>query len=266
MLFDYTNYKEYLNNFVLSKKHRGLTKAELSRTMGCQATYLSQALSGKVHLTEEHLLRHAQSLEFSEIETEYLLTLLRLAKAAAKEHRHYLEMRLENLRTLKGELEARVSKQSLVNDQDIINYYASSWIPSVIHVATDCEEFKSSKAISQRFGLPEKIVLSHLSQLEKFELVDFRDGKWHMTKKVLHFSKNLQMDLLLQTGRRLLALHRLSFRKDSNLHYSLVFASDSKTISNLRNEFLNNLERVHKTVLPSQSEDIYGICLDLFLV
>lgn len=265
MLFKYLNYKEFLSFFISDQKSRGMTKAEIAKIMRCQATYLTQSLTGKSHLTEGQLLRFSEFFELNDPETEYLLGLLRLGKASSTEHRHYLERQLERMRRLAKELEPRLTAKVISQNQELLGYYASSWIPTVVHVATDCVALKSSEKIALRLGLPESTVLEHLRKLEKYELVKFDGKDWNITERSIHFSKNSQMDLLIQTGRRLLALHRLSIRKESNLHYSLVFATDERTKEKIRTEFLTMIERIHKSVPDSKNEDVYGLCLDLFL-
>lgn len=265
-IFTYSNYRKYLGNLIEERKLRGKTKAELSRILGCQAAYLSQVLSERVDLTEEHLHRLGEYLEFNEVESEYLILLLRLSRAGNSSLKSYLERQMKKLRESAQELEPRLSGKKNINSGELTAYYASSWLPSVVHVATSCENLNTARAIGERFSLPENEVLSHLERLEKFGLVQFTDGRWNFAGGSIHFSKNSPIETQLQTARRLMTLGRLTLRKDSDVHYSVIFGSDAKTALEIRKHFLTAIEQVHKIVEPTPSEDIFAICLDVFRV
>jgi len=264
-IFYFDNYREYLKNMVEERRLRGHTKAELARVLECQAAYLSQVLAEKVDFTEEHLLRLAEYIEFNEVETEYLLTLLRIAKAGNQNMKRYLDRQRVKLKETAEELEPRLSSRKTKSaNQDLNIYYSSSWLPSIIHLATSCERSQTVPAIAKKFGLSEELVHEHLRRLEKFGLVDFSNDRWKYSGTSIHFSKNSPLDLQLQMSRRLLAMNRLSFRKTSDLYYSVIFSTDPKTASQLRSQFLNTIEILHKTVEPTASEEVFAVCIDFF--
>ena len=263
-LFEYSSYVQYLNDLAVDQKARGRTKADLAKRLGCQAAYFSQVLGGKVHLTEEHILSLCESLEFDDIKTEYLLLLLRLAKAGSANLKKYLSTRREKLRRSSEELEEHLPAEKRYATDDAGLYYTSSILVSLIHVATSCESFQTASAIARRFRLDEKIVDHHLHQLEKYKLVEFRDGRWNFNGTSLHFSKGSPLETQLQLARRLLALNQVSVRQETDLHYSVVFSSDEATFIKLRKLFLSSIEKMHKQVEPTPGHEVYAVCLDLF--
>lgn len=265
-LFKCDNYVEFLKIVVAEKKSLGHTQSELARMIGCQAAYFSQVLNGKVDLVEENLIRLAEHLPLSEIETEYLLNLLRQAKAGTQELKSHLERQNNRLRSLADELEPRLSSESSSLKEEMITYYSSSWVPSVIHVATSCENFQNVKSISERFGFEKEFTQEHLQKLAKFELVKFEDDKWKYNGSSLHFPKNSDFEKQMQISRKLLSTKNVYFRRDSDLHYSVIFSSDLKTIQGLRSRFLDFIEDAHRTIEPSPSEEVYSISIDLFKV
>ena len=263
-LFEYSNYVQYLNDLAKDQKARGRTKADLAKRLGCQAAYLSQVLGGKVHLTEEHILRLCESLEFDEIKTEFLLLLLRLAKAGSPNLKKYLLNRREQLRRASEELEDHLPAEKRHATDEAGLYYTSSILASLIHVATSCEDFQIASSIAKRFSVDQKIVDQHLHQLEKFKMVEFREGRWIYSGTSLHFSKGSPLETQMQLARRLLALNQVSVRQETDLHYSVVFSSDQETFSKLRKLFLSAIEKMHKQVEPTPGEEVFAVCLDLF--
>jgi hypothetical protein len=233
--------------------------------MGCQAAYLSQVLAGKVEFTEEHILRLCEYLHLGEIETEYFLVLLRLGKAGSPELRSYLTRQRERLQKTSEDVEERLSsrKMNAVDEQSL--YYASSFLPSVIHLATSCEKLRTKQEIAARFNLNPNLVQEHLDRLEKFKLIEFKDGKWNYSGGSRHFPKRSPLDKQMQFARRLLAMNKISQAStDSDVHYSAVFSADEKTLGLLRRHFHESIEYLHKTVEPVEGEDVFAVCLDVF--
>ena len=265
-IFAYSNYVKYLEGLALDQKARGRTKAELALRLGCQPAYLSQVLAGRVHLTEEHILRLCESLEFEKPKTEYFLLLLRLAKAGSPELKKYLSLQLTELKKSSEELEEHLVANKRQGNDEAAMYYTSSILPSLMHVATSCQALQTPTALAERFRLDPQVVDHHLHQLEKFKMVEFRGGRWNFAGASLHFSKGSSLETQLQLARRLMALNQVSFRQETDLHYSVLFSTDEVTFKKMRELFLTTIEKLHKQVAPTPGHDVYAICLDYFKV
>jgi len=263
-LFTYSDYRKYLNHLAEVRRLQGRTKAELSRVLGCQAAYFSQVLAEKVDLTEEHLLRLGRHLEFNDLEMEYLLLLLRFSKAGNAELKQYLGRHREKLIESAKELLPRLDVQRGFDSDELKLYYSSSWVPSLLHVATSCPTLQTVAALANRLNLEEAVVQHHLDRLHKFRLVEFHDGRWSFAGSSVYFPKNSASDQQMQVARRLLAMHHLSFRQEEDMHYSVTFATTPATARLLRATLLDVIESVHTTVEPTASEEIYALCLDFF--
>ena len=46
-IFEYANYRQYLQSLVKNREAKGKTQVELANAMGCQAAYFSQVLKEK---------------------------------------------------------------------------------------------------------------------------------------------------------------------------------------------------------------------------
>ena len=263
-LYRCKTYHDYLEIILHQRQSLGLKKADLAKVMGCQAAYLSQALRGRVDLTEEHLQRLASHLELSDFDTEYLLLLLRLAKAGTEKLKFHLEKLRQNMLNAAEELAPRLGANDKQKSFEALSYYTSSWIPSAIHVATSCEGFQSVKTIAERFGLEIGAVQTHLQALAKHGLVGLEDNKWKYQGGSIHIGKDSSFDHQMQIAKRLLAIQKMPFRKDKDLHYSVTFGTDQATVLRLRSLLLDAIESLHKQVEPSPSEDVYSVNVDLF--
>ncbi len=263
-VFDFKEYREFLRALTKERGARGQTQVELAKSMDCQAAYFSQVLKDKADLSEDQSLKLCRYLQFSDLETEYFLLILRLSKAATKSLSDYLEQKRRALSDVHQEVEGRILSQKNQSLNELNVYYCSSPIPSLIHLATSCKELQISSAISQRFSIEKSIVDEHLQKLEKFGLVKFENGCWNYSGGSIHFPKSSPLDHSFQLSRRLLALESLALRRPEDLGYSVTFASDEKTIKKIRAFLLKTIEEIHKVAEPSSSQDVFSICIDLF--
>ncbi len=263
-VFDYKDYREFLRSLVQNRQIRGKTQVELAKAMNCQAAYLSQVLGDRAELTEDHGMKLCIYLEFNDAETEYFLLILRISRAGTKPLLSYLEQQRDRLQQLHHELSSRISSEKNEETNELNIYYCSSWIPSVIHTATSCETLQTSVAIAQRFRLEKGLVEYHLQILEKYLLVSFQEHRWVFQGRSTHFTKNSALDQIFQLSRRMLALNSLSNRLPQDIHYSVVFSANQETVNRIRDLLFDSIEKMHKQVEPSPSEDVYSACIDLF--
>lgn len=263
-LFEYTHYRSALNAIVEYRSERGGTQAELARAMNCQAAYFSQVLKGRAELTEDQLIALCEFLELDEKQSDFFLLLLRLSRAGTPKLRAYLQKQIERMIQKSELVEARVPSSEVEANRALGIYYCSSWIPSVLHLATSCESLQTVKALKARFGIDEATIEFHLRELEKFGLVTFEKGRWAYAGSSFHFPRSSPFDLQIQLARRQMVMNSIPFRREADMNYSVVFSADEEAIREIRKQLLKAIEKIHKTFEPAPGADVYSICIDLF--
>ncbi len=263
-IFEFNSYIEFLNQLVKQRESLGKTRSQLASAIGCQAAYFSQVLKAKVDLTEDHLAKLSEYISLSNLETEYLLILLRLQKAGTSTLKEHLKRQADQLIQENKKIGSHIRSKKIINDDAMKSYYSSHWQASVIHVATASENLRSVKAISKRFHMPESVVEYHLSQLEKYKLVQFQNGEWQFCSGSIHFPNGSPLDNQFQLSRRLMALNAMAAPNSEDIHYSVVFCSTPKMYKILRNRFCKIIEEIHRDIEPTASEEVYSIAIDLF--
>jgi hypothetical protein len=263
-IFDFKDYKLYILKITSGTNQQKIAKSHLAQAIGCQAAYLSQVLKGKAELTEDHGIKLCQFLHFSELETEYFLTILRMNRAGSSTLARYLEKSCQRLINLNKEVEQRIPSQKRSGIDELNIYYCSSWIPTLIHTATSCEAYQSVSSLCDRFHLDKETVELHLNTLQKFGLVEFKNNRWQFSGGSLHFPKGspLEQSFLLQ--QRLFTLNKIGSKRPSDIHFSTVFASSPETIDKLRQLFFETIASLHEQVEPSPSQEVYMLCLDFY--
>lgn len=265
--FSHEAYRAYLVALCEQPDARGLRK-QLSTAAGCQPSYLSQALHGRVHLTEEHLAGIAGFLRLKAEEAEFLLLLLRLEKAGTPALRAMLEAQKAKLLARQKNLKNRVGSAGPVAMSDAdVGMYFSTWIPSAVHLLTSDPAFGHAEKIAERLLLPESKVMETLRFLEKLGLVaqSKRQG-WAFARGSIHLPKDSPWQSAFQASRRELAARSIALNPRGAVHFSTMFTispEDLKKLEQLAAEFVSG---AHEKIHASGTERLAAICLDVFEV
>ena len=94
-LYEYFSYKTYLLDLISTTNFKVSTLAEIA---GCNRSYFSQMLNGKVQLTTDHIINLAESLDFSELEKDYFVTLGLMERSSLINTKDTLSKKLNKIR------------------------------------------------------------------------------------------------------------------------------------------------------------------------
>src|SRR3954467_14180848 len=94
-VFDFDDYKDFLRRRI-AEGGRGY-QAAVARAAGGKSSYLSQVPSGPVHLTPDHVANLCAFWKFSELESDYLLAMVGLARAATPTLKRSLHRQMDSL-------------------------------------------------------------------------------------------------------------------------------------------------------------------------
>ncbi|MBO9666461.1 MAG: TIGR02147 family protein [Bdellovibrio sp.] len=266
-LTEFTDYRNFLNYFVSQPNAQRGLRAEMAKAMQCQAAYLSQVLNGNAELTEDHAFRLVNHLQFSAVEKEYFMLLVRVSRASSHELKSYLKEQAKTIAKAIGNVDDRIAAKKLNEEDAFTKYYFGSWIPSTIHVALASKHYRTSAALAKRLGLSEKKVLECLQALEKNNLA-VRNGRneWTYQGANFHLPKTSPLGVNHQIHNRLQAIKALQASNEQDLHVSAVFTVAEEDYKNLRKMFLDAIEKAHKKIAAGESDELYGMCLDLYQV
>jgi len=263
-IFEARDYRSYLNGLVYSPDTKRGYQVQMARAIGCQAAYLSQVLKGKSEFTEDHALKLAQFLTLPPAGTEYLVLLVRQSRASTPALREYLEQRRLEIARDQEEVKSRVNSKSLLADENTLFRYFSSGIPSLIHMATSSERYRTVEALATRFRLAPARVRDILNFLEEIHLVQKKGNGWRYATAPLHFPRESAVNLGHQLGRRQQAMRSIEENDPDDIHFSSVFTVDAETYRELKRDLLDHIENSHQKIHAGGTHEVYGMCLDLF--
>jgi uncharacterized protein (TIGR02147 family) len=264
-IFTYDSYKQYIEDYLGSQEKSWGTKSRLCQAMQIHNAYLSQVLKGSKHLTLEQAERLGKVLLFTENEFIYWILMIQKNRAGTKDLEGFFDRRMEEVRTANMDLSHRLGKKDGLKEKDQEIYY-SSWHYGAIHVALMVEAFRTPVTLAQRLQLEESKVLEVLEFLIQVGLVKKAGGKFLTTSNWIRLPKSSSCIIQHHSNLRIQALDSIYTKRTDDLHYSGYLTFSTKDASVIQDLWLKTLKETQKIIEPSPSEDIFGICLDLFKV
>ncbi len=264
-IYHYRDYKDFLKGLLKGKTVVRGFQAKLARAAGCHSAYLSQVMSGHIHLTSDHVAGIAAYLEMDDQAHDYFQTLLSREKCASTKLKKFYNTRLKVLAAMNDDVSARVKGQKIEKKEDTTFYY-STWYYSAIHVLLSIPGFDSSDKIASRLSLPKDLVDRALSKLEAIGIVKQLGTAWSVMERNLHLDKTSPLIPYHHLNWRLAAADRSLRSSDEDLRYSVVLAISAEDYKRLKTLFLEAIARSREIINPSPEEELFYFGLDLYKV
>ena len=260
-IYAFDSYREYLK-VVLPKKGVGRgRRGELARYLKCQAAFLSQVLSFKVHISKDMAYRTSRFLGLSPHETEFFLLLHEFEKSSTKELTEYLHDQINLQRKA-----ISCSEELILNGKKdpFASTYYSSWIYAAVHLATSLGSGVSEESLAERL---------HISKdnLELIKAFLIEAGLVQEDTRIAAISsRRLPLDPASEylsryhCNWRLKSLASLDFPSIDDLHYTSILALSFEDLTVIRQMILNFLSQQERISKETRKDRIYAFNLDLF--
>lgn len=262
-IFDFSSYTDFLKKTVEESTARRGIHTLLAKAAGCQTSYLSQVFSGKAHLLPDHVAGLSDYLGLKEKEMEYFLMLLLLQRAATPRLRSVLQNKLAQLKSSHLDLSNRISNPVKMT-REIEMFYYSSWFWPAIHISTSVPKLQTLKALSESLSLPADKVLACLEQLEKYNLVEHKNGKWLYAGGATHLPKDSVMTELNHTHWRQRALIDIQRKMEPGLHYTSIVSMSESDAEKMRELLAQSITKSRDISDPSRPEKVFCFSMDFF--
>jgi len=264
-LYQCREYREFLVAQVNEHENVRGYKTSLAQAAGCQKSFLSQVLAGKNDLNRDHGASLAEFWGMNENETEYFIALIDFQRASSPSLKNHLVKRLRTLKAQAKDLSFEYQEDEL-EGRFQAEYY-SSWYWSAIHEIVGIAHYSTAEEISKRLKLPTITVQRSLRKLEKMKLIEQKTpGRFSLTQKNVHLSRESPMNAMNHANWRLQALSDLQRHRDDSVHYSSVFTASKKDYEKLQALLRKMLAQSRETIIASPEEELYCLNCDLFQV
>lgn len=263
-LYSYNSYKSIMDDRLLGSEKRGqLSRA--SEYLNCQRSYLSRVISDKEHLTPDQAYLICQFWKLTTSEREYFITLVDYERAGHPEFKSFLKAKIIEMKKKYESIQERTQRQSFVTDNLQLQYF-SSWISCALQFLTMIPQLQTVQALSERLSLKPQIVSDYLSQLQKQDLVEFKNNKWINKSNNFHLPKESPLVVLHhQNWRNRATLDAQNIQSD-HIHFTGVYTVSITDYHRIKEMLLSFIADTNLLVGPSECEEGIALTCDLFRI
>lgn len=264
-VFAYQSYKKLIRDLV-GDKERGLTIGGLAKFAGCNRSYISQVLGGKVHLTPDQAACLSQEVFRDRLEQEFFFYLVLQNRSSSPASEKFFQKELARIRRSAERISEQIrntEKVDEITDEHKSRYY-SHWSYSAIHTLVSVETFQKLELIARRLRLDAREVEEKLNELAEMGLVKKGAGQWKHSEQNIHVDSRSSHNRSHQINWHLKALEACA--DESSVVYSMIFTMSRADVVALKASILSFIGKARTTVAKSRSEELYVFNLDFFRV
>jgi uncharacterized protein (TIGR02147 family) len=264
-IFEFNDYKSIISKQIeLNAKIRGY-KTLLAHAAGCQKAFFSHVHRSHVHLTPDHAAGLANYWGLDDLETEYFLVLVDIARAGTDRLKSHLQERAAKVKAHHSKLEERL-KNSAVQESLIQTHYYSSWYWSALHIIASIPQFQTAEKMAHRLGLEPQLVMEALKELEKMGLLKRNSDRWILTDRSFHLPKSSPLNEMNHANWRQRALIDVQKKSEDSFHYTSVFSLSRADAKKFQKLVANLAIDTRKLIEPSFEEELFCFNADFFQV
>ncbi len=253
MIFDYTNYRKYLDAQLSPPIGVRGAKSGLCKHLNCQTGFLSQVLGGQSNFSLEHAILTSEYLKHSSEEEKYFLLLVEYEKAGSARLKKYFQKEIDSILKSRNEIGNRITINNELT-KEMQDVYYSHWLYSAIHVLCSIPMYQTLDQICDKLRIERQRALKILDFLTQQKLVVTSRGYYRMGPARIHLRNDSPFILRHHVNWRLKVIEELGRGIEDNLHYSSVMTLSKDDFKKIKNILLDAIERTEKIMAPSKEE------------
>jgi uncharacterized protein (TIGR02147 family) len=264
-IYSYTDYKKYSIDRVKMMPKRGHGEFQrIATQLGMHSTSVSHVFKGSKDLSLEQASKLCLHWGLSELESDYLISLVELARAGTLDLRKIIELRLKKIRISATNLVHRVPKSQPLSESEKSKFY-SNWYYSAIRLLCDIKDYQTVDTIAQRLNLPLGVVNESLKFLLSTGLCIEEKGHYKMAFKRTFLESTSPLMARHHTNWRLKAIdHYDKWDYDTDLAFTSPMTLSINDKARVRKILHAAIEEILKFHLESPSEELQVLNIDWF--
>jgi uncharacterized protein (TIGR02147 family) len=236
----------------------------LAEKLGMHSTSISHIFKGSKELSMEQASKLCLHWGLTELETDYFINLVELAKAGTQDLKNIIELRIKKIRLLATELVHRIPKDRVLTEADKSRFYAN-WFNSAIRLLCDIPGFQTVDAIALRLDLPLRTVNETMQFLLSIGMCVEENGLYKMGFKRTFLESGSQLITRHHTNWRLKAIdHFDKFDYNVDLAFTSPMTISIKDKARVKQILKESIEEILKFHLESPSEELQVLNIDWF--
>lgn len=255
-IFEYSGYKEFVRDSLLSMPHRGRGQyRRMAEQMRVHTTLLSHVFRGDKELTAEQACAVASFLGLHELESDYLLALVERSRAGSPALKLAIDRRLATLRERHQQLEHRVPGARMLSREERTTFY-SQWYYSAVRLTASLPGMKDAQAIAARLGLPREVVQAALTFLLDADLLAREGEGYRLVAKRTHLGASSPLAATHHRNWRVQAMSRYERMTPRDFAFTAPISLSRADFGLIRELLVDAVGKVTQIVEPSSCESL----------
>lgn len=263
MIFEYLQYRPYLESRLGPKGSRTGLRKKLSEHLQVHTTLVSQVLLDKADFSLEQAEGCNEFFSHSDDESEYFILLILKDRAGNQRLKQRFETKIRDLRSQYLNIGERLKAEAEILPEDRARFY-SSYLYSALHVLVSIPHLQTASSLSHFLKLPEEEILTKLQFLIKLGLIIQKQNRFLHGPRHVHLPNNSVFISQHHTNWRLKALQSLEAPAKNDLHYSAAITLSQEDAFIVKDSIIQNLQENIKTIGSSKEEVAYVYNIDFF--
>ena len=263
IIFEFKDYKTYLEEVLGHKGRKTGKRAEAARFMGCQTAYLSQVMNGDAHLSLEQAFSLNDFLGHDSEQADFFLLLVQKARAGTKPLRQHFEAKIQWVHDQRSQIKNRLQAEEGLPLIDQTLYY-SRWYYACLHVMISIPSLQTLQALASHLTLPTATISEALDFLVSRGLADYKNGRYSVGSRHLHLPHDSPLIAKHHMNWRTQSLVSLDSPRKNDLHYSMVGTLSREDAIKIRERMVELIEGNQKIFAPSKEEATFVTTIDFF--
>lgn len=261
-IFEFENYKDYVNKWITSRPKKGRGELlRISKSLRIHSTLVSHIFRGDKHLSLEQASDLTLHLGLEELETQYFLILVQIAKAGSQSLLNILKLQKNEIQNKALKIVNRVKHQKVLSKEDKSTFY-SNWYYSAIRLSTSLPHIKTKNDIYKSFDLPERVIDKVLDFLVTRNLCKLENGAYSLGPSITHLENDSQDINRHHTNWRLQAMKHYPQNQESDLVFSAPLTIAKKDAADFRERLLKIISDLGKKVEASDPDTMMAFNID----
>jgi uncharacterized protein (TIGR02147 family) len=265
MIFEYRDYKKYLNAVLSTEGATRGSRSRLAEALRCQTAFISHVLNGNSHFSLEHAVVISRFLDHTPEESRYFILLVSLGRAGSKELEEHFKAQIEEIQRKRTQIKERITTDRTLSAEAQMRYY-SAWYYAAIHIATSIPALQTRDRIAAALSLAPGLVSECLEFLVEHGLVAPKKDRFVIGPVRMHLGGDSPMISKLHSNWRLQAMQSLERPTTTDLHYSTVLTLSHDDAKKVRETLLHAIDQTERIFRPSPEEVVYCVGMDWFRV
>ncbi|HWU43788.1 MAG TPA: DUF4423 domain-containing protein [Bdellovibrio sp.] len=261
-IFHFNDYKKFVIQELKQRPHGGRGQfLRIAQALNIHTTMITHIFRGNLHLSSEQTLGLAEYLGLNELETQFLVDLVMLARAGDQRTKKYFEKRILRMRAKALQLSERFEIKNELSEADQATFY-SSWLYTTIRLLTAIPKFQTRAAIAEFLNLGQSKVNKLIEFLISRGLVTEKAGKIFYGNVKTYVAQDSPYVVRHHSNWRLKVVEQYDRLTTEELAFTKPVVMSESDFLKVREELVRFIETFNKISEPSPCEKLYCLNID----